>query len=111
MRSLLATVALLLTASVQAAALSDPTRPMDFAPSGGAAVARVAPAGPSLESTFVSATRKSAIISGKSVKVGDSYDGARITDITPYEVRMTRDGRESTLRLMPKLNKSQGRFE
>jgi len=30
-----------------------------------------------------------------------------VTEISPYEVRMKQSGRETTLRLLPKLNKEQ----
>lgn len=92
-----------------ASTLTDPTQPMDFIarPRGAAPV----PAGPVLQSTMVSPDRKVAVISGKTVKVGDTFDGAVITDITPYEVRMTRGGRETSLRMLPKLIKDKGADE
>lgn len=96
--------------TVEAAALSDPTQPMDFVPrpsAGGPAV----PAGPVLQSTMISPERRSAMISGKRVKIGDKYEGSIVTDIAPYEVRMSRGGRETTLRLLPKLVKEKGRVE
>jgi MSHA biogenesis protein MshK len=96
-------VAAALSAPAVAAAFSDPTQPMDFDPP--ARTAREAPAGPVLQSTLVSPHRRFAVISGKRVRVGDRVNGAVVTDIFPYEVRMTRDGRETTLRLLPKLIK------
>lgn len=90
--------------------LSDPTRPPDFTPrSAGAGPS--APAGPVLQSTLVAPNRKTAIISGKQVQIGDTFQGAVITDITAYEVRMSRGGRETRLRLLPKLTKETGTAE
>ncbi|MFL6622704.1 MAG: hypothetical protein ACJ8J7_04155 [Sulfurifustaceae bacterium] len=109
MRSVLAIVLVVVTATVHAGALSDPTQPVGF----GARRAAPAPvpAGPVLQSTMVSPDRKVAVISGKTVKVGDTFDGAVVTDIKPYEVRMTRGGRETTLRMLPKLVKEKGTVE
>lgn len=89
----------------------DPTRPMDFSGSGSRGGASAAPSGPALQSTLVSPERKSAIISGKRVKVGDTFEGAVVTEIRPYEVRLMRGGRETTLRMLPKLNNDKGAVE
>lgn len=92
-----------------AAALPDPTQPMDFVArpnSGGSSV--MVPAGPVLQSTVISPERKAAVINGKRVRVGDKFEGATITAITSYEVRMSRAGRETTLRMLPKLIKEKG---
>lgn len=98
---------MLLVASLNAQpdSLIDPTRPHDAAVD-----VNYDPAsrGPVLQSTVVSATRKSALISGKRVRVGDTYDGAVVTEITPFSVRMSKAGRETTLRLLPKLTKEKG---
>jgi MSHA biogenesis protein MshK len=99
-------------AAEAAANLSDPTQPMDFVVrpgSGGSSV--MVPTGPILQSTMVSPERKSAVISGKRVRVGDTFEGAKVTAITPYEVRMSRGGRETTLRMLPKLVKEKGAVE
>lgn len=106
-------VALLaLPAAARAESLPDPTRPANTAATvtiGGVVVNQ--PSGPVLQSTLVSPQRKSAVISGRQVKVGDTFQGATIVDITPYEVRMDRAGRETTLRLLPKLVKDKGKAE
>lgn len=109
MRSVLACLLVSVVAVAQAGALSDPTQPMGLAPRSSAAPR--ASTGPALQSTMVSRDRKVAVISGKTVKIGDTFDGAVITDITPYEVRMTRGGRETTLRMLPKLVKDKGAVE
>lgn len=93
-----------------ASSMSDPTRPMNFvqaAPSG----APAKPTGPILQSTLVSPGRKSAIISGRQVKVGDTVDGAVVTDISAFEVRLRRGERETSLRLFPKMTKEAGTVE
>lgn len=98
------------SAAGTAASLSDPTRPPDFSPR----TTRAAPAGPTgpvLQSTLVGPGRKTAIISGKHVQVGDTFQGAVITAITAYEVRMSKGGRETRLRLLPKLTKETGNAE
>lgn len=93
--------------------LSDPTRPLDSAPAVGssATTAAAAPSGPVLQSTLISPLRRSAVISGRTVKIGDTVDGAKVVDIQSYEVRLRRGGREASLRLLPKLAKEQGKTE
>ncbi len=91
-------------------ALPDPTRPSGFA-ARSAHAAPAGPAGPVLQSTLVAPDRKTAIISGKQVRIGDTFQGAVITDITAYEVRMSKGGRETRLRLAPKLTKETGTAE
>ncbi len=87
--------------------LTDPTRPYD-----GRATNYVEPArGPVLQSTRISAQRKSAVISGRTVSVGDMVDGAVVADIRSYEVILNKAGRETSLRLLPKLTKEKGNAE
>ena len=89
------------------ASLADPTQPTygvaPGAPAGAGALAR--PAGPLLQSTFISTSQRRAMISGKSYAVGDKFGGGTITDIQPYEVALKQAGRESRLRLLPRLAK------
>jgi hypothetical protein len=85
------------------AGLVDPTQPAFSGTSGGTAASK--PAGPLLQSTFISTSQRRAMISGKSYKVGDKFGGGVITEIQPYEVVMKRAGKESHLRLLPKLAK------
>lgn len=84
------------------AGLQDPTRPSYVAASAGAKAQR---SGPVLQSTFVSVSQRRAVIGGRTYTVGDKLAGAVITDIQPYEVTLKRAGRESRLRLLPKLVK------
>jgi MSHA biogenesis protein MshK len=107
-------VALLLALPAAANSFTDPTRPIESAaPSraGAPATSAPAPTGPVLQSTLISPYRKSAMISGQRVKVGDNFEGAVIVDITPYEVRMNRAGQETSLRLTPKLFTEKGKVE
>jgi len=81
-----------------AAALDDPMRPP-----GGAAVTGTAPAAPRFElsSTLIARDRRSAVINGRRVGVGDSVDGARVIEILPAQVRLQHQGRQLTLQLLP----------
>jgi MSHA biogenesis protein MshK len=82
--------------------LSDPTRPS----SGWDAEAYSHPSsGPVLQSTIIAPGKRRAIINGRSLAVGDKVGGAVITGIRPYEVTLTQAGRETRLRLLPKLTK------
>lgn len=87
------------------AGLSDPTRPAYSTENGTAVVTAARPTGPMLQSTFISASQRRAVIGGKSYVVGDKFGGGTITDIQPYEVVLKKADRETRLRLMPKLAK------
>lgn len=84
------------------AGLTDPTRPSYVAVT---AEPKAQHRGLVLQSTFVSVSQRHAVISGRSYTVGDKLGGAVIADIRPYEVVLKRAGRESRLRLLPKLAK------
>ena len=87
--------------------LADPTQPAYgvAAGAGAGAGALARPAGPLLQSTFISANQRRAVIGGRSYTVGDKFGGGTITDIQPYEVVLKQAGRESRLRLLPRLAK------
>jgi MSHA biogenesis protein MshK len=86
----------------QAENLPDPTRP----PTGLGAYPNGAPdAGPVLQSVLISATRRIAIISGKTVKIGDKYGDAQVLSITPNEVVLRSGKDKQTLKLYPSLYK------
>jgi hypothetical protein len=85
------------------AGLVDPTQPAYSGTSGGTAMSK--PTGPLLQSTFISTSQRRAVIGGKSYTVGDKFGGAVIADIQPYEVVLKKAGRETRLRLLPKLAK------
>jgi hypothetical protein len=74
--------------------LVDPTRP------GGERQAGLV-----LQSTLVSPERKIAVISGRLVSVGESVGRAVVTDIKHHEVVLNTAGRETRLRLTPKLQR------
>jgi hypothetical protein len=83
------------------AGLADPTQPLYGAATGGAQ----RPVGSALQSTFISASQRRAVINGRTYKVGDKYGGGTITDIQPFEVVVKKTDRETRLRLLPKLAK------
>ncbi|MGA9032414.1 MAG: hypothetical protein WB402_07870 [Sulfuricaulis sp.] len=85
------------------AGLADPTRPSYVSATTGGG--KLQPTGPLLQSTFISTSQRRAVIGGKSYRVGDKFDGAVITEIQPYEVVLKKAGRETHLRLLPKLAK------
>lgn len=104
---------MLVWASVSLAAedleqLSDPTRPYQLRTT--SAVAEETGTGPELQSTMISLTFRRAIISGRTYKQGDKIDGAVITSIQPYEVTLKQGGRETRLRLLPKLTREPNVF-
>ncbi|MBI3547208.1 MAG: hypothetical protein HY081_11560 [Gammaproteobacteria bacterium] len=86
--------------------LADPTQPAYGNTTANSAYAGMAtPTGPALQSTFVSTSQRLAVISGKSYRVGDKFGGGVITEIEPYEVILKQAGRETRLRLLPKVVK------
>lgn len=94
-------------ASEELGKLSDPTRPHQLGVDAPAST-REAATGPELQSTMISATFRRAIISGRTYKLGDRMEGAVITGIQPYEVTLKQGGRETRLRLLPRLTKEPG---
>jgi hypothetical protein len=85
--------------------LVDPTQPPYSGTSGAGATAAPKSTGPMLQSTFISTSQRRAVISGKTYTVGEKFGGAVIADIQPYEVVLKQAGRETRLRLLPKLVK------
>jgi MSHA biogenesis protein MshK len=75
--------------------LPDPTRPsgwrVEHAPRAG------------VQSILISPQRKVAVVHGQTVTVGDRVGDAVVVDIRPYEVILRRAGRETSLRLVPRL--------
>lgn len=76
--------------AADAAELVDPTRPSYI----GATQQQTGPRAPSwqVESIIVSPTRRLAVINGRVVGVGDRVNGAKVTEILPYEVRLEYQG-------------------
>lgn len=86
------------------AGLADPTQPVYSRATALGAVS-VKAASPVLQSTFISASQRRAVIGGRTYAVGEKYGGGTITDIQPYEVVLKKGERETRLRLLPKLAK------
>ena len=80
--------------------LNDPTRPPPGVYSNEAAGSAVASA-PVLQSVMISPTERSAIIAGKTVKVGGTYGDARIIKISEGEVVLRSASGTETLRMYP----------
>jgi hypothetical protein len=76
--------------------LSDPTRPY------GAAEVH---AGPVLQSTFIAAGRRRALISGQLYAEGDRYGRSVVAEIGTHEVVLRDGARETRLRVVPRLDK------
>lgn len=97
-RTLLPFLLLFLVAG-SAAALDDPMRP----PGSAGFAAGTASGGPQfvLSSTLIARERRSAVINGRRVGVGDNISGARVIEIQPSQVRLQHQGRQLTLSLLP----------
>lgn len=76
--------------------LPDPTNP-------GQATAGSPSSG--VQSILITPRGKQAVIQGRTVSVGDRVGDALVVDILPYEVVLSRGGRESRMRLVPRLEK------
>lgn len=100
-RLLGATVLLLAQACAQAQSLQDPTRPPALADAGADGAA--ANAGPQLQSVLISRQpggRHIAVIDGETLRLGESYKGARVARITPGSVELVR-GKERQVLSLP----------
>lgn len=98
-RGALAAFLFLAQACVQAQALQDPTRPF-------AAAATVdgdeTAIGPQLQSVLIARQaggRHVAVIDGETVRLGETFRGARVARITPREVELVRGKDRQVLRL------------
>jgi len=100
---LAACLALACALPAAAQALRDPTRPPAALVAGGAAARAVtAPSGPQLQSILIGRQpggRHVAVIDGETVRLGDSYKGARVTRMTPNEVELVRGNERRVLKL------------
>jgi MSHA biogenesis protein MshK len=99
---------LLVCASLAAAqALQDPTRPpanLVARQAGAFDTAAAAPAkqAPRLQSVLIARQaggRHVAVIDGETLRIGDSYQGARVTRIEPDEVELSRGNARQVLKL------------
>jgi len=94
-----ALAALALVGASSAVPLDDPTRP----PTAQSAKVHKAARKPlrwTLSSTLVSAQRRTAVINGRVVGVGEKINGARVVAILPSKVHLRRKGRDITLVLL-----------
>lgn len=100
-RLLAAAVLLLAHAWAHAQSLQDPTRPPALAAGGAEGVA--ATAGPQLQSVLVSRQpggRHIAVIDGETLRLGESFRGARVARITATSVELVR-GKERQVLSLP----------
>lgn len=89
-----------------AAQLVDPTQPPPeaMAPSAAGGAASVPPAPSGLQSVLIAdkpGGRRVTVINGRTVRLGESIDGAVLIKITPSEVVLKRGKRLETLKLYP----------
>ncbi len=92
--------ALCISSASAAEQLQDPMRPPGVS-AAGIRNAAVSARNYTLSSTFIARNHKGAIINGRHVQLGDMVGNARIVEILPTEVRLRRDGRITTLHLLP----------
>ena len=111
---------LLACASLAAAqALQDPTRPpasLSAPQAGAAGSAAAAPAkqGPRLQSVLIARQpggRHLAVIDGETLRIGDSYQGARVTRIEQNEVELSRGNARQVLKLNAAVPANAGAIE
>ncbi len=99
----------LLLASVSGVAgaqeLRDPTRPPSEASARPAAAKSRARGGLVLQTVLISPERKTAVISGRVMSVGDTVSGFRLVEIREGEVLMKGSKETRTLRLYPEVSK------
>lgn len=96
----------LLAGAAAAQALQDPTRPPASLMAGvkGAAGAPVALEGPHLQSILIARApggRHVAVIDGETVRLGDSFKGARVERMTQTEVVLSKGSKKQVLKLFP----------
>jgi len=98
--SLFAVAFVSMSLDVWAQEIADPMRPpVGFAQG----QIEETPAGPVLQSVLISPTRKIAIISGKTVKVGDKFGDAKVVSIADNEVVLQSGKNRQVLKLFPTL--------
>ena len=90
--------------------LPDPTRPQniaaqDFAGGSGGRVRSDSPW--LLESTLIAENRRSAVINGRTYRVGDAIGDAKLVAIESYEVLLEKGSKQIRLRLLPSIAKSE----
>lgn len=103
--ALAAGLALGFAAAAAAQALVDPTRPPQPAAARSAQDAERRPAGPVLQSVLISPARRIAVISGRTVALGDKYGAATVASISESAVVLSYGNRRQTLHLVPDVDR------
>jgi MSHA biogenesis protein MshK len=89
-------------AAAQAQGLQDPTRPPAQAQLARPGEAVAAPSGPQLQSVLIARApggRQVAVIDGETVRLGDTFHGARLVRMTQGEVELVRGRERQVLKL------------
>lgn len=104
-RILLVAAGTLLASAAVAQVLQDPTRPpASLLGAAKGAPGTAAPQGPHLQSILIARTpggRHVAVIDGETVRLGDSFRGARVERMTQTEVVLSKGGKKQVLKLFP----------
>lgn len=104
-RILLVAAGTLLASAAVAQVLKDPTRPpASLLGAAKGAPGTAAPQGPHLQSILIARTpggRHVAVIDGETVRLGDSFRGARVERMTQTEVVLSKGGKKQVLKLFP----------
>lgn len=98
----LAVAGVLLAGAVQGQGLGDPTRPPNVMDAGGDVVEA---GGPVLQSVMISGTRRSAIIGGQLVGLGQKYGEAKLIRVAEGEVTLAQGNETTVLHLFPGIEK------
>lgn len=88
--------------------LPDPTRPPAALYAAPGSSSSAPQSGPVLQSVFISAAKKTAIINGHELKVGDKLGEARVARIAESEVVLQEGKSMQTLKLFPGMEKQSG---
>jgi len=99
-----------LAVGAQVAGLVDPTRPpvVSSAEVKGEAAAA---AGPRLQSVLISPARRIAVISGKTLALGEKYGDATVVSISETTVRLRSASQVQTLHLFPEVARTYRRAD
>lgn len=89
------------------AQLDDPTRPPGhrLVLPGGEKASSTAAITYTLSSVFISPMRRSAIVNDRSVELGDIINGAKVVEIYPSAVKLKKQGKIFTIRLVSQVIK------
>ena len=104
--ALLFTLSALCFAPITYAQLDDPTRPPGYRlvlPGGKTAAATTIRF--SLSSVRISSTRRTAVINDRMVEAGDKVNGAKVVAIFPSSVKLKKQGKVFTVRLLSRISK------